>query len=65
MEANSRRRHKPMLLLDSEVEEHAIEFEEGKATAVICPKLGRCPITRVVAAATASRNAGEARASGG
>jgi hypothetical protein len=45
MEADSRRRHKPMLLLDSEAEEHAIEFEEGRATAIICPKLGRCHIT--------------------
>jgi len=45
MEAESRRRHKRMLLLDSEAEEHAIEFEEGEATTVICPKLGRCRIT--------------------
>jgi hypothetical protein len=41
MEADSRRRHKRMLLLDSEAEEHAIEFEGGVATAVICPKQGR------------------------
>jgi hypothetical protein len=41
MEADSGRRHKPMLLLDSEAEEHAIEFEGGVATAVICPKQGR------------------------
>ena len=40
MEADSRRRHKRMLLLDSEAEEHAIEFEGGVATAVICPKQG-------------------------
>ena len=45
MEATSRRRHKPMQLLDSEPEEHAIEFKNGQATAVICPKLGICPIT--------------------
>ena len=45
MEADSRRRRKPMLLLDSEPEEHAVEFEKGRATAVICPKLGRCEIT--------------------
>jgi hypothetical protein len=31
MEADSRRRHKRMLLLDSEAEEHAIEFEGGVA----------------------------------
>ena len=41
MEAESRRRHKRMLLLDSEAEEHAIEFEGGVAIAVICPKQGR------------------------
>jgi hypothetical protein len=45
MEADSRRRHKRMHLLDSETEEHAIEFEEGVATAVICPKQGRRKIT--------------------
>src|SRR6266566_4899066 len=41
MEADSRRRHKRMHLLDSEAEEHAIELEEGVATAVIWPKQGR------------------------
>jgi hypothetical protein len=41
MEADSRRRRKRMLLLDSEAEEHAIEFEGGVATAVVCPKQGR------------------------
>jgi hypothetical protein len=45
MEADSRRRHKRMHLLDSEADEHAIEFEEGVATAVICPKQGRRKIT--------------------
>jgi len=45
MEEDSRRRQKRMLLLDSELEEHAIEFEEGQATTVICPKLGRRQIT--------------------
>jgi hypothetical protein len=45
MEVNSRRRHKRMLLLDTEAEEHAIEFEGGVATAVICPKQGRRKIT--------------------
>ena len=45
MEAASHRRRKPMRLLDSEAEEHAIEFEHGRATAVICPKLGRREIT--------------------
>ncbi len=45
MEADSRRRRKRMHLLDSEAGEHAIEFEEGRATAVICPKLGRRQIT--------------------
>jgi hypothetical protein len=41
---NSRRRHKRYQLLDSEREEHAVEFEEGRAIAVICPKLGRRPV---------------------
>ena len=40
MEADSRRRHKRMLLLDSEAEEHAIEFEGGVATAVILSEAG-------------------------
>jgi repressor LexA len=44
MEANSTRRRKRMQLLDSEAEEHAIEFDNGRATAVICPKVGRCEI---------------------
>ena len=45
MEASSRRSHKAIRLLDCEKEEHAIEFEKGRATAVICPWLGRCQIT--------------------
>ncbi len=45
MEADSLRRRKRMCLLDSERNEHSIEFENGEATAVICPKLGRRKIT--------------------
>lgn len=45
MEDNSARRGKVMQLLDSEKQEHAIEFRNGRATAVICPKLGRREIT--------------------
>lgn len=45
MEASSQRKQKPMRLLDSEKEEHGIQFEKGRAVAVICPKLGRCEIT--------------------
>ena len=45
MEADSLRDRKVIHLLDSEAEEHAVEFEIGRATAVICPKLGRCEIT--------------------
>jgi hypothetical protein len=48
MKQDSLRRRKPGQLLDSAREEHAIEFEKGRATAVICPKLGRCAITSVV-----------------
>jgi len=43
-EEYSSRRRKPMRLLDSEKEEHAIEFKNGRA-AVICPTLGYRPIT--------------------
>jgi hypothetical protein len=45
VEAYTIRRRKPNYLLDSESEEHAIVFENGRATVVICPKLGRCIIT--------------------
>jgi len=41
----SSRRRKPMRLLDSEKEEHAVEFKNGRATAVICPTLGYRQIT--------------------
>jgi len=36
---------KSRVLGSSELPEHDIEFEGGRAVAVICPKLGRCPIT--------------------
>lgn len=42
VEADSRRGRKLARLLDSESDEHAIEFRNGRAIAVICPKLGRC-----------------------
>lgn len=45
MEEGSRKRRKVIHLLDSEAEEHAIEFSNGRATTVICPKLGRQEIT--------------------
>ena len=45
MVACSRRSRKPIQLWDSEAEEHAIEFRNGRAVAVICPKLGRREIT--------------------
>ncbi len=32
---------KPQHLADSEVDEHTIEFKNGQAAAVICPRLGR------------------------
>ena len=44
VEADSHRGPKVVRLLDSESDEHAIEFRKGRATAVICPKLGRCEI---------------------
>jgi hypothetical protein len=45
MEAGSRRGRKLIHLWDSEAEEHAIEFRNGRAVAVICPRLGRLEIT--------------------
>jgi hypothetical protein len=45
MKQDSRNRRKAIQILDSEADEHAIEFKDGEAVAVICPKLGRCPIT--------------------
>ena len=44
MQERSRKRRKPMLLMDSAKVDHGIEFENGRATAVICPKLGRCEL---------------------
>jgi hypothetical protein len=38
--ANSLRRRKNIELLDSEAEEHAIEFAEGHPVAITCPRLG-------------------------
>ena len=47
MERESRRRRKLIQLWDSEKEEHAVEFSNGRATAVVCPKLGRREISEV------------------
>ena len=44
IEELTRRARKPQILIDSEPDEHRIEFHRGKATAVICPRLGRCEI---------------------
>ena len=38
-------RRKRQLLGDSGRPEHDVEFEGGKAVAVICPERGRCPIS--------------------
>jgi len=43
--ADCQRRRKPIQLWDSAPEDHGFEFEAGRATAMICPKLGRCRIT--------------------
>jgi hypothetical protein len=45
MGAMSQRRRKAVLLGDAEDKEHTIEFENGEPTTVLCPQLGRCPIT--------------------
>jgi hypothetical protein len=39
MRKESQRRRQ--VLADSEKDEHKIEFEDGQAVAVICPRLGR------------------------
>ena len=44
MEEESRRARRPIRIIDSEDDKHAIEFHRGKATAVLCPHLGRCEI---------------------
>lgn len=41
MEADSRKRKKPIRLGDSTENEHFIEFAGGEAVAVLCPTLGR------------------------
>jgi len=38
-------RRKPARILDSERDQHAVEFTREGAVAVICPTRGRCPIT--------------------
>ena len=45
MKADSKKRRKPMQLIDSEYDKHFIEFAKGEATAIICPIKGRCKIT--------------------
>lgn len=45
MEAGSSRGRKLTQIWDSEKDEHAVEFRNGRATAVICPTLGRREIT--------------------
>jgi hypothetical protein len=45
-EADSLHRRKTLHLLDSEREEHTIEFVKGRAVAVICPRLGRLEIAK-------------------
>jgi len=45
MGARACRSHKQILLWDSEKQEHAIEFADGRATAIICPELGRREIS--------------------
>jgi len=42
----SRPGRKSAILGDSEADRHSIEFKNGRATAVICPKLGQCEIVK-------------------
>jgi len=41
-------RRKRQLLGDSCSPEHDIEFEGGRAVAVLCPELGRCLISKTI-----------------
>ena len=50
MEEESRRRRRPIRLIDSADDKHAIEFFRGQATAVLCPRIGRCEIFRGISA---------------
>ena len=45
MEEDSRRRKRAIRIVDSEDDEHAVEFCKGHATAVLCPRNVRCEIT--------------------
>jgi hypothetical protein len=44
-EMQQKSRRKRQLLVDSESDEHMIEFESCQAVAVICPRLGRRAIS--------------------
>ena len=44
MEEESRREKRPIKIIDSEDDRHAIEFFKGEGTIVICPCIGRCEI---------------------
>jgi hypothetical protein len=43
-EMQSASRRKPARIRDAENDPHSVEFINGKAAAVICPRLGRCKI---------------------
>lgn len=43
--AMSRRKARTVRLGDGGVNAHTIEFEDGEAKTIVCPELGRCPIT--------------------
>ena len=45
METGSRRSAKPEVIVDSEDNKHRVEFIAGRASAVMCPELGKCEIT--------------------
>lgn len=46
MAADSKRRGRPQVIGDSDDGPHRVEFHEGEASAVICPKLGRLDAQR-------------------
>ena len=45
-ECEARSRQKPVLLADSEADEHTIVFRGGRAIQIDCPRLGKVPLRR-------------------
>ena len=48
VEMSLRRNRRSHFLCDSERDEHQIVFTDGHSVSVICPRLGKCPITESI-----------------